>query len=69
MSRKNTLYYVNTDQGCGIFAAQSITQAKRKAKDDAGKGVKSVRRATSEDVDWVQAMGGFVPEGVALKPE
>ncbi len=25
--------------------------------------VKSIRNATKEDVEWVQAMGGYVPNG------
>jgi hypothetical protein len=66
--RKDTLYYINTDNGCGIRAAQNIIAAKRQALREAGTyGFKTIRRATQDDIAWVSGMGGHVPLGVVAK--
>ncbi len=63
MSKRERLYYVETDYGCGIRAARSITQARADLHREVGQQAKSVRRATVGDVAWVQQMGGRVPTG------
>ena len=55
--RKDTLYYVETDRGCGLRAAQNIQQARAEEIRTAGTdGFKGVRLATQADVAWVGAM-------------
>lgn len=65
--RRSTLYYVKTGYGCAIIAACGISQARALALREVGtSNFEGVRRATKEDVAWVEGMGGRVPEGVAL---
>lgn len=62
--RKDTLYYVETDRGCGLRAAQNIQQAQEEEIRATGTyGFKGIRLATQADVDWVGGMGGHVPDG------
>jgi len=55
------LWYGETQQGCGIRAATSKTEARRIFQREAG-DVACVREATKEDVCHVRAMGGYIPE-------
>jgi hypothetical protein len=62
MSKKYTLYYLNTDRGVAIRAAQNIKQARREAVREVGEdGLKGIRKATEADIAWVKGMGGYVP--------
>jgi hypothetical protein len=46
-----------------LIAADSFEQARKQALADDGSGnVKSVKLASEEDIDWVRAMNGYVPE-------
>ena len=56
-------YYMNTEMGCSLGLARDIRQARKFARDEAGRCVVSVRRATEDDKAWVGAMGGRVPNG------
>ena len=62
MNKKSKLYYVDTEFGCAIRAASDIDEARRAALREVGSnGYKSVRPAKTEDIEWVKAMGGYVP--------
>lgn len=59
---KQQLFYLDTDRGCAIRAAQNIKQARRGALREVGEyGFKNIRKATKEDIEWVRGMGGYVP--------
>jgi hypothetical protein len=51
------LYYIDTDFGCGL-RNQPISQIRR----EEGQHLRTVRRATEEDIDWVTGMGGYNPK-------
>lgn len=62
-------YYVETMQGCGIRSATNIQQARKSALAESGtSNFKSIRKATKSDVEWVRAMGGYIPEISHLTP-
>jgi len=62
-TNKKKLYYVETDCGCGIRTAESIEQATRDAVRECGTdNFKRVQEATEENVEWVRAMGGYIPD-------
>lgn len=64
MKNRNFLYSVTAYGRQGIIAAASLEKATRQAIEEEGrKNVTEVRAATQADLDWVTAMGGFVPEG------
>ena len=66
--RKDTLYYIDTDNGCGIRAAQNIIQARCQALHETRTyGFRTIRKATHKDIDWVRGMGGYVPPGIVTK--
>lgn len=58
------LYYIETRFGCGIREAANIKQARSNLLKEVGThgGPGLCRKATKEDVGWVQSMGGYVPE-------
>ena len=60
-----TLYYIETTYGCGIRVAYNIQQARKNALREEGESnVMDIRKATKEDIGWVGAMGGRVPEDI-----
>jgi len=57
------LYYVETDQGCGIRYAKNIQQARKNLLEAEGYNhARGVRKATKEDINWVRGMGGYIPD-------
>lgn len=57
------IYYADTDRGCALRAANSLAQARAQFNREVGSdNVQVVRVATQEDIDWVEAMGGEVPD-------
>lgn len=61
--RKKTLYYFESDMGCGLRVASNINQAKNEVLREVGTAnYKTVVRATPTHIGWVRAMGGNVPE-------
>lgn len=57
------LYYVENDHGCGIREARNIQQARADLRKAEGTNhAKGVRRATKDDIAWVEGMGGYIPE-------
>ena len=57
------IYKINLCSGhVGLIYAKSKPVANRRAICEWGANVKSVESATPEDVEWVRAMGGNVPE-------
>ena len=59
------LYKVETDFGVGIREADNLQQAKMIARQDEGQYLKSVCKATDEDILWVGNMGGWLPNEAA----
>ena len=64
------LYYFECDMGCGIREAKDISQARSNILKEAGTfnadhGL--CRKAREEDIQWVKAMGGFVPKMEPVK--
>ena len=60
---KIELYYVESDYGCGIREAYSLEQAWKNLKEEEGTNhARKVRKATKEDIAWVEAMGGYIPK-------
>jgi hypothetical protein len=59
-----SLYYVESIYGMvGIRRYSSDESAETKFRAEVGSyGYKLVRKATNLDVEWVRAMGGFVPD-------
>lgn len=56
-----TLYYIETDFGCGIREAKNIQQARKDMREEAGSFLQVVRKATKDEVAWVRGMGGHIP--------
>ena len=47
----------------GLVTAETLKKAKCEAIDEEGKNnVSDVRLATEEEIEWVRAMGGYVPK-------
>jgi len=62
-SRALSIYYSETEFGCTLTAARSAKQAHNEVADDIGKNrLHLTRLATKQDIGWVRAMGGRVPE-------
>jgi len=59
-----TLYYIETVFGCGIRKAKNIQQARKNLKEEVGTyGQPTVcRKATKQDIKWVEAFGGYIPK-------
>lgn len=56
------IYYAETDRWCALRTAISIAQARAQFKRALGsEDVQVVRVAKQADIDWVEAMGGYVP--------
>jgi hypothetical protein len=63
-ARRQRLYYINGDFGCGLRPARNEHEARRAALREVGSySFRYVRRATDADVGHIQAMGGYVPKG------
>lgn len=62
--RKERLYYFETSIGAGLRLAYSAEQARYQLRKEVGTmtGIGLVRKATEQDIAWVQAMGGYIPE-------
>ena len=57
-----SLFWIDTDVGCGIRSAANIEEARENAKRECGTAFfRSVRAATREDISHVGAMGGYIP--------
>ena len=58
------IVYFESGLGCGVRESKSLEQAKREILREVGtdEGVTLVQKATDENIDWVRAMGGFVPK-------
>lgn len=58
------LYYVRHGLGCSLYQGRSPASAEKQAREEFGttNGPYYARQATSEDIGWVKAMGGYVPE-------
>lgn len=60
------IYYHNSELGCGLGEARDLRTAESKVRNEIGSYHASagftVRKATKEDIAWVKAMGGYVPE-------
>lgn len=62
--KKKVIKYITLSGGrCGLSTAtnKDILASEGRAN------VASIRPATREDVEWVRAMGGHVPEGIVRK--
>lgn len=59
-----TRYYAETDMGATLIVAGSVESAHKKARERVGSynRVHLVRKATAQDIAWVSAMGGVVPD-------
>ena len=59
---KKTMYYFESEIGCGLHAARGIKSARKQLQYEIGSSnLKLVRKAKEEEVDWVSAMGGYIP--------
>ena len=57
------IYYIENDYGCGLSAAKDLESARHAALRENGTNhFRLVRKATKDDIAWVRAMGGYVPE-------
>ena len=58
------LFYVETGMGACVRAAVDKAAAHEAALREVGtyNGVQVVRLATEDDLAWVRAMGGYIPE-------
>ena len=55
-------YYVETDRGCAIYAGHTLEKVRGVALREHGTdSFKLIRPATTQDLDWVRGMGGYVP--------
>jgi hypothetical protein len=62
--KKKVIKYITLSGGrCGLSTAtdKDILASEGRAN------VASIRPATREDVDWVRAIGGHIPEGIVRK--
>jgi len=60
---KKTIWYIDTCMGCGVrdYGTNSVLQARKAALEEVGKAnFISIRKATTEEIEWVKAMGGGV---------
>lgn len=56
------IYYADTDRGCALRTAETLTAARRQINREVGSdNVGAVRPATENDIAWVRGMGGYVP--------
>ena len=58
------IYYVVFSLGCFLVKADSVELVKKQAQNEYGYsfGPYRIRRATKKDIEWVEGMGGQVPE-------
>jgi len=59
-----SLYYAETGLGCCIREATSLKNARNIILREVGtyNGPKIVRKASKDDINWVNSMGGYVPK-------
>lgn len=57
------IYYVESELGCSLHLATSIANARAIMQCELGRywSIKCIREATEADIEWVTAMGGYVP--------
>jgi predicted RNase H-related nuclease YkuK (DUF458 family) len=58
------MYYVDVDGNCTLVLARNETHAKNLVRRDVGihADISACREATAEDIEWIQNMGGYIPE-------
>lgn len=58
-----SVYCGRTERGMTLVVADTRTDAFDQVAQEVGYGeIQSVQLATAEDVSWIKAMGGWVPE-------
>ena len=59
--KKKTTYYFECDFGCSLHEAYNIRQAQKEILQRVGidSGLKHLRKASEEDIEWVRAMQGY----------
>jgi hypothetical protein len=64
-----SLYYASTGLGACIVAARSLRQAHADVLRTVGpwNGIKSIQKATPENIAWVRGMGGCIPRDIYTK--
>lgn len=63
---KKIIKYISLKSGCGL----STKSPEQILREEGSNNVEFVRNATADEVDWIRAMGGYVPEGrIASKGE
>lgn len=57
------MFYIELYSGhCALLKAKDLNEARHVAEHYNGKeNIKDVRKATQDDIDWIRAMGGWVP--------
>lgn len=56
------VYYFESDRGCGLRVYRTDASAAKRIREEVGTySPLNVRRATKQDVEWVESMGGAVP--------
>lgn len=64
--RRRTIMYISLHgTGCGL----STDSEKEIFRREGTSNVREVRPATQKDVDWVKAMGGYVPDGIIRRDQ
>jgi len=58
------IVYAETGLGACLTEARDVESGRRAILKEVGtyNGVKVCRKATKDDIEWVRAMGGYVPE-------
>lgn len=58
-----TLFYIETEFGCGIRLGEDEDEIYEKEKKSIGTehDITLVREATERDISWVKTMGGYIP--------
>lgn len=56
------LFYVETEVYCCLQLARTAESARRKVLKETSPYYCTARLATKQDIAWVKAMGGLVPE-------
>ncbi len=60
---KYKLYYLDSDMGCGLRAYRTLREAEREELKEVGTwNFRGIRLATKEEITWIKAMGGHVPD-------
>lgn len=56
---KKVIKYISLRSGCGL----STKSPEQILREEGSNNVQYVRDATAKDVEWIRAMGGYVPDG------